>query len=49
MEGDLPDIFITASPDMIANFKKYGENQFITFDVTYNLVKEIKREQMENG
>jgi len=23
-DGDLPDIFITASPAMIANFKKYG-------------------------
>ena len=38
-DGDLPDIFITASPDMIESFKKYGEKQFITFDVTYNLIK----------
>ena len=45
-DGDLPDTFITASPEMIANFKKYGEKQFITFDVTYNLVKEIKKERM---
>ena len=45
-DGDLPDTFITASPEMIANFKKYGQSQFITFDVTYNLVKEIKKEKM---
>ena len=38
-DGDLPDIFLTASPEMIESFKKYGEKQFITFDVTYNLVK----------
>ena len=30
---------------MISNFKKYGQGQFITFDVTYNLVKEIKKEK----
>ena len=44
-DGDLPDTFITASPSMISNFKKYGQGQFITFDVTYNLVKEIKKEK----
>lgn len=33
---------------MIANFKKFGENQFATFDVTYNLVKEIKIETEED-
>ena len=48
-DGELPDVFITASPEMKENFKKYGENQFMTFDVTYNLVKEIKRERAENG
>jgi hypothetical protein len=41
-DGELPDIFIAVAPNMIKNFKKYGEKQFMTFDVTYNLVREIK-------
>jgi hypothetical protein len=43
--GELPNIFITASPEMVQNFKQYGQDQFITFDVTYNIVKEIKMEK----
>ena len=42
-DDELPDIFLTATPDMIKNFKRFGENQFMTFDVTYNIVKDIKR------
>ena len=34
---------------MIESFKKYGEGQFMTFDVTYNLVKEVKLDQLESG
>jgi hypothetical protein len=30
---------------MIADFRKYGEKQFITFDITYNLIKEVKRSE----
>ena len=42
-DDELPDIFLTASPSMIKNFKQFGENQFMTFDVTYNIIKEIIR------
>lgn len=34
---------------MIANFREFGERQFVTFDITYNLVKEIKVEQQKNN
>ena len=33
---------------MIANFREFGERQFVTFDITYNLVKEVKMEEQEN-
>ena len=33
---------------MMANFKLFGEGQFVTFDVTYNLIKEIKLEVKED-
>ena len=32
---------------MIADFKVFGENQFVSFDVTYNLIKEVKLETIE--
>jgi len=32
---------------MIANFKKYGEKQFVTFDITYNLIKEVKKSESQ--
>ena len=44
-EGHFPDILIVIAPYMIDNFKKYGQDQFISFDVTYNLVKEVKLER----
>ena len=46
-DGELPDIFLTATPQMMANFKIFGDGQFVTFDVTYNLIKEIKLEVKE--
>jgi hypothetical protein len=30
---------------MIADFKEYGEKQFVTFDITYNLIKEVKKSE----
>jgi hypothetical protein len=38
-EDALPDIFLTSTKSMIQNFDKYGRNQFVTFDLTYNIVK----------
>lgn len=38
-EDELPDIFLTSTQSMIENFKKYGQNQFVTFDLTYNIVR----------
>ena len=43
-DQELPDIFMTSTPQMMANFKEFGEGQFVTFDVTYNLIKEVKME-----
>jgi hypothetical protein len=37
---DIPDLLVTSSPQMIKAFKKYGRS--ITFDLTYNLIKEIQ-------
>lgn len=34
---------------MIASFKMFGENQFVTFDVTYNIVKEFIIEEGESN
>jgi hypothetical protein len=34
---------------MIKAYKQYGEKQFITFDITYNLVKEVKSFKTESG
>lgn len=49
LEGDeLPDIFLTATKSMIENFNNYGRNQFVTFDLTYNIVKEVKKEIVNN-
>lgn len=47
-DGQLPDIFMTATPQMIASFKMFGDGQFVSFDVTYNLIKEIKIEVQED-
>ena len=38
-DNQLPDILMTSTPKMIADFKAFGENQFISFDITYNLIK----------
>ena len=38
--NSIPDIFLVATPKMIENFDKFG--QFCSFDITYNLIKEIK-------
>ena len=48
-QGSFPDIMIISTPEMIENFKQYGQSQFMTFDVTYNLVKQIKEYKNENG
>jgi len=40
---------MTASQAMIASFKKFGAGQFVTFDITYNIVKEMKLEKLENN
>ena len=34
---------------MITNFRKFGEKQFITFDIAYNVVKDVKVEKLQNG
>ena len=36
----IPDIFVVSTPKMVKNFEKFG--QFCSFDITYNLIKEIK-------
>ena len=40
---------IISTPEMIQSFKRYGQSQFMTFDVIYNLVKEIKEYKDEKG
>lgn len=38
-DNQIPNQFISASPQMIEDFQKYGD--FCSFDITYNLVKEF--------
>ena len=39
---DIPSLYVSSSPEMIKDFKKFGE--FVTFDLTYNMIKQFKEE-----
>ena len=45
--NSLPGIIVVISPQMKKNFKLYGENLSVCYDLTYNLIQEVNEQKRQ--
>jgi hypothetical protein len=45
--NSLPKIIVVISPQMKKNFKLYGENLSVCYDLTYNLIQEVNEQKRQ--